>query len=165
MLEFMCLLRILAPVLDDTAYSGDDSSTPEREEGLYQLYHLSIADGQRGDVSTGKPRASRLSQNKGINKTEAKWGDDSRREKTKENWKGNAKPDRQQNLCLSQPKNVQTGFRVSFVRKLKVSFAIGKGAFRREQLRASPPQACERVIKLTANSPWLKMSKTQAQNP
>lgn len=44
MLEFMCLLRILASVLDDIAYSRDDSLTPEREEGLYQLYHLPVAD-------------------------------------------------------------------------------------------------------------------------
>lgn len=53
MLEFICLLRILAPVLNDTAYSGDDSFTPEREEGLYQLYHLSAPiDGS--DAPTGK---------------------------------------------------------------------------------------------------------------
>lgn len=44
MLEFVCLLRILAPVLADIAYSRDDSFSPEREEGLYQLYHLSFTD-------------------------------------------------------------------------------------------------------------------------
>lgn len=134
MLEFMCLLRILAPVLDDIAYSRDDSFTPEREEGLLQLYHLSSADWQHGDVSTRKPRASRLSQqllNKPKRSEMERWITERQNKRELERW---CQARLTTKISFLSAQNVQTGFFISFVCKLTMSFAICTGGSWREQL-------------------------------
>lgn len=169
MLEFMCLLRILAPVLDDIAYSRDDSFTPEREEGLYQLYHLSFADWQRGDVSTRKPRASRLSQqlwNKQKRSETERWFTGRENKRELERW---CQARLTTKFSFVSAQNVQTGFCISFVCKLIMSFAICKGGSGREQFSfqgfANPPLQKGLMIKPTASSPRLKKRKTQTQHP
>lgn len=137
MLEFMCLSRILAPVLDDIAYSRDDSLTPEREEGLYQMYHLSMADWQPGDVSTRKPHASRLSQqlwNKQKRSEMERWITERPNKRELERWCQSQNHKTKTKSSLASAQNVYRGFCISFFCKSTVYFAICKGGFGRDQL-------------------------------